>query len=149
MFGKWYVRLVSKLASHLFVGYEKPDLLVQPHPPREPSTDRLRRRIRVKNGSSGANKDRVSSAGSLKGSENCYALLSSYSLRWKQKLDQYFRIESVFSLRSIMIKVWKSGTWVWNHRVFNGEHHQCRSEEKYTSVIFTCSSINLNDFIIL
>lgn len=48
------------------IDYVQPDLLVQPHPPREPSTDRLRRRIRVKNGSGSANKDRVSSAGSLK-----------------------------------------------------------------------------------
>ncbi|XP_062593708.1 protein CFAP20DC-like [Saccostrea cucullata] len=48
------------------IDYEKPDLLVKPHPPREPSTDRLRRRIRVKNGSSSSNKDRGSSAGSLK-----------------------------------------------------------------------------------
>ncbi|OWF55807.1 uncharacterized protein C3orf67 homolog [Mizuhopecten yessoensis] len=39
--------------------------MVQPHPPREPSNDRLRRKIRVKNGGSGVGKDRVSSAGSV------------------------------------------------------------------------------------
>ncbi|XP_033745767.1 uncharacterized protein C3orf67-like isoform X2 [Pecten maximus] len=39
--------------------------MVQPHPPREPSKDRLRRKIRVKAGGSGVGKDRVSSAGSV------------------------------------------------------------------------------------
>ncbi|XP_060065672.1 protein CFAP20DC-like [Ylistrum balloti] len=39
--------------------------IVQPHPPREPSNDRLRRKIRVKAGGSGVGKDRVSSAGSV------------------------------------------------------------------------------------
>ncbi|XP_069141181.1 protein CFAP20DC-like isoform X2 [Argopecten irradians] len=39
--------------------------LVQPHPPREPSSDRLRRKIRLKAGSGGVGKDRVSSAGSV------------------------------------------------------------------------------------
>ncbi|CAC5379788.1 Uncharacterized protein C3orf67 homolog [Mytilus coruscus] len=42
-------------------------MIVQPHPPREPSSDRhKRRRIRVKNGPTNSNKDRVNSAGSLK-----------------------------------------------------------------------------------
>ena len=42
--------------------------MVQPHPPREPSHDRVRPRPRVKNGSAG--KNRMSSAGSTKG-KNC------------------------------------------------------------------------------
>ncbi|KAK3103082.1 hypothetical protein FSP39_016320 [Pinctada imbricata] len=47
-----------------------PMAIVQPHPPREPSSDRLRRKIRVKNGGTNSgsvsSKERVSSAGSLK-----------------------------------------------------------------------------------
>ncbi|KAL5014677.1 hypothetical protein ScPMuIL_008947 [Solemya velum] len=43
--------------------------VVQPHPPRVPSSDRLRRRIRVKNGSGSAGKERVGSAGSSKGED--------------------------------------------------------------------------------
>lgn len=44
-------------------------MIVQPHPPREPSSDRHKRRqIRVKNGLKNSIKDRVNSAGSAKGS---------------------------------------------------------------------------------
>ena len=44
--------------------------MVQPHPPREPSHDRVRPRPRVKNGSAG--KNRLSSAGSTKGNHLSY-----------------------------------------------------------------------------
>ncbi|KAK3579069.1 hypothetical protein CHS0354_029929 [Potamilus streckersoni] len=67
--------------------------MVQPHPPREPSSDRVRRKIRVK-GPGSAGNDRVSSAGSQKDESGIGTSAASSSVNMKVGSQQASPIQN-------------------------------------------------------